>query len=204
MTESRDFQRFYQEHVAFAWRSLVRLGVPDADLPDLLQEAFLVAYRRLPEFAGRSKESTWLFGICFNVARNHRRHLARRESVGEGQDVADSPGSHDGRRAQSRRDKLSLVSRILGRLPEEQSLVFSLFEIEGFSGEEIAQLLDLPVGTVRSRLRLARAAFRAELGLSDPDTPATGVPAPMRNPAVVEGSDQALPTSALAKETNDV
>lgn len=197
MTQHREFQRFYQEHVAFAWRSLVRLGVPDADLPDLLQEAFLVAFKRLPDFAGRSKETTWLFGICFNVARNHRRHLARRESVGAGDDVAASPGSHDGRRHQSRRDKLSLVSRILGRLPDEQALVFSLFEIEGFSGDEIAQLLELPVGTVRSRLRLARAAFRAELGVSDPDTPPAGVPAPKTQP-----SDEEAPVRT--REVNDV
>ncbi|MEZ4228837.1 MAG: sigma-70 family RNA polymerase sigma factor [Polyangiaceae bacterium] len=198
MTQPLDFQRFYQEHVAFAWRSLLRLGVPDADLPDLLQEVFLVAYRRLPDFAGRSKITTWLFGICFNVARNHRRHLARREAVGEGEDVAETPGSHDGRRSQSRRDTLSLVSRILGRLPEEQALVFSLFEIEGFSGDEIAGLLSIPVGTVRSRLRLARASFRAELGLSDPDTPPAGPPAQTRK------DEESTSNSSRRKEVKDV
>ena len=68
-----NFRAFYDEHVALVWRTLFRLGVAKADLPDALQEVFLVAYRKLPEFEGRSKPSTWLVSICYRVAGDRRR-----------------------------------------------------------------------------------------------------------------------------------
>jgi RNA polymerase sigma-70 factor, ECF subfamily len=158
-----DFRLFYEQHVRFVWRSLLRSGVAEHEVPDAVQDVFLVVHRKLEEFEGRSKVTTWLFGICTRVAADRRRLAAGRYEV----PVEHGPGSpFDGTStdddpltlADQRRARATLDA-ILDRLPDEQRIVFSLFELEGMTGEEIAELLDVSVGTVRSRLRLARASF---------------------------------------------
>src|SRR5690242_19825197 len=78
------FETLYREQFAFVWRSLYRLGIREADISDSAQEVFLVAHRRLQEFEGRAKLTTWLFRICLNVARDQlRRAHVRREVLDE-------------------------------------------------------------------------------------------------------------------------
>jgi RNA polymerase sigma-70 factor, ECF subfamily len=153
-----DFRAFYEAHFHFAWRVLRRLGARDDELPDLLQEVFLVAHRKLPEFEGRGRVTTWLFSICHNVLRAARRR--RRE-----QPLPADPSSESATTGASREDVLS-ARQLLLALPEEQRVVFLLFELEGLSGDEIAETLSIPVGTVRSRLRLARESFRSALDVA--------------------------------------
>src|SRR5215510_15295748 len=69
------FLQLYEDHFPFVWRSVRRLGTPDADVDDVVQESFVIAHRRLPDFEGRSTVKTWLFGIVVNVVRVHRRTL---------------------------------------------------------------------------------------------------------------------------------
>src|SRR6185436_2589400 len=76
-TAKLSFEEIYEEHLAFVWRSLRRLGVREAGLDDAVQEVFLVAYRRLPAFEGRSSLKTWMFGIVLRVARTFRRTAQR-------------------------------------------------------------------------------------------------------------------------------
>jgi RNA polymerase sigma-70 factor, ECF subfamily len=149
-----DFRAFYEAHFPFAWRVLRRLGARDDELPDLLQEVFLVAHRKLPEFEGRARVTTWLFSICHNVFRASRRR--RRE-----QPLPDQ--ADDATSVAPQREELLSARKLLLGLPEEQRIVFLLFELEGLSGDEIAEALSIPVGTVRSRLRLARESFRNAL-----------------------------------------
>jgi RNA polymerase sigma-70 factor (ECF subfamily) len=153
-----DFRAFYEAHFHFAWRVLRRLGARDDELPDLLQEVFLVAHRKLPEFEGRGRVTTWLFSICHNVFRAARRR--RREQP--------VPDGHlgDGVATGAEREDVLSARQLLRGLPEEQRVVFLLFELEGLSGDEIAETLSIPVGTVRSRLRLARENFRSALDLA--------------------------------------
>jgi len=146
------------------WRALLRLGVARADLPDAVQEVFLVAFRKLPEFEGRSKVSTWLVGICYRVASD-RRHLAHvRREVGDGRavlavcDIQPRPDE-----MVERSDGARVLDEILGLLRPEQREVFVMFELEEMSGKEIAGLVGAPLKTVFSRLRLAREAFAAAL-----------------------------------------
>lgn len=156
-----DFQRIYEEHFPFVWKSLRRLGVREVDAADAAQEVFLVAYRKLPEFEGRSKLSTWLFGICLRVARDRSRLAHHRREVAEEDDLFDRvEGGSDVSAEAERREAAALLEQILDGLEFEQRAVFSLFELEGMSGEEIAELLQLPLGTVYSRLRLARETFQ--------------------------------------------
>lgn len=160
MPELDAFEAIYREHFRFVWRSLRRLGVPESDVSDAAQDVFLVVHRRLEEFQGRSKMTTWLYGISLNVARD-RKKLAhnRRRSSDDGPLDEAADESIDIAAEAERRQGLRLLESLLDALPLEQRAVFTLFEMDGLSGDAIAEMLDIPVGTVHSRLRLAREAF---------------------------------------------
>jgi RNA polymerase sigma-70 factor (ECF subfamily) len=155
------FREIYEAHFGFVWRALRSMGVREAEVPDALQEVFLVVHQKLGEFEGRAKITTWLFGIAMRVASTRRRSAHVRREVLGGDVLLEIPSDGaDAAEEVERRQALAMFESILDRLPIEQRVVFTLFEVEGLSGEEIAELLDIPRGTVHSRLRLARAAFR--------------------------------------------
>lgn len=135
------------------------MGVPAADLPDVAQEVFLVVHRRLPHFEQRSRMTTWLFTICLHAARDRRRKAHVRHEVPHAELEAEDPGQ--GPAAQlEHSDDLALFEAGLDSMNIDQRAVFLLFEIEGERSEDIARALQIPLGTVYSRLRLAREAFR--------------------------------------------
>ncbi len=144
------------------WRSLQHLGVTEADLEDLLQEVFVVVHRKLSGFDGKSKVTTWLFGICLRVTARHRRkaYFRRERATAEPPEQADTKTPegtavlHDDRRR---------LARALARLSLEQRAVFVLFELEGQSCQQIADLVGAPIGTVYSRLHQARARVARSL-----------------------------------------
>ncbi len=164
MSDVALFEDVYREHFRFVWRSLRRLGVPESDVADSTQDVFLVVHRRLVEFEGRSKMTTWLFGICLRVARDRKRlaHNRRRSdddsplelAVDESVDIAGDA---------ERRQGMRLLEALLDMLSQEQREVFTAFELEGLSGEAIGEALGIPIGTVHSRLRLAREAFERNM-----------------------------------------
>jgi RNA polymerase sigma-70 factor (ECF subfamily) len=153
-----DFESAYRTHFPAVWRSLRRFGVSEKDAQDVTQEVFLIACRRFEEFEGRSSLRTWLIGIAYGLAANYRRHSGRRE-VPDAPGIAGARSGLDFERQLERRDDLRRLEEVLASLPFEQRAVFTMFEMEGLSGDEIADALEVPVGTVRSRLRLAREAF---------------------------------------------
>ncbi len=156
-----DFAQLYREHFPFVWKSLRRLGVREADTADAAQEVFLVVYRKLDGFEGRSQLTTWLFGICLRVARDRQRLAHNRREVGADDDLIErAAGSTDTGDEVEQRQAAALLERILDSLDFDQRTVFVLFEVEGMKGDEIAALLEIPAGTVSSRLRLAREAFQ--------------------------------------------
>ena len=160
-----DFRALYDAHFDFVWRSLRRLGVREPDVLDLAQKVFLTAYFKLPEFEGRSLVSTWLFGIAQRVASDYRRSApVRREVATADAELEAAAGDHQDFSSESEARRLAHAAEaILDKLPEPQRMVFVLFELEEMSGQDIATLLNVSVGTVRSRLRLAREAFRREV-----------------------------------------
>jgi len=154
-----DFEQIYRAHHDFVWRTLRRMGVSERDAMDAGQKVFLIAHRNLPLFQGRSTVKTWLCGIALRVASDYRKSaISRREVL-----VAETPdgASHaaDQLERLEERERLDALDAVLAQLPIDQRTVFVLFEIEQMSGEQIAELLAVPEGTVRSRLRLARRAF---------------------------------------------
>jgi RNA polymerase sigma-70 factor (ECF subfamily) len=159
-----NLERIYELHAVFVFRSLRRLGVPDHDAGDALQEVFLTVHRTLSAFEGRCSMATWLFTICRSVARDRRRRAYRRYEVVAGPLVDAEPDLRsDLSMRLEHRQKLAELDTILDTMEEEQRLVFVLFEIESLTGEEISEALGIPLGTAYSRLRLARATFRAAI-----------------------------------------
>jgi RNA polymerase sigma-70 factor (ECF subfamily) len=162
------FPEVYRTHFSFVWRTLVRLGVREADLLDVTQNVFVVVHRRLSGFEGRSKLTTWLFSICRRIATDYRRSAPiRREVLVDGSNLfslraasSDNPLQH-----LDSEELRRMLETILDRLPEKLRVVFVLFVLEEMSGEDIACLLEVPLGTVRSRLRLAREVFRREVAV---------------------------------------
>jgi RNA polymerase sigma-70 factor, ECF subfamily len=148
-------QSIYESEFRFVWRSLARLGVPRSDVADAAQEVFIVVHRRLAEFDRQCKVSTWLYRICFNVASDRRRRAHVRHEIPCDQSVLERSAALDSGRSEA----LGLFDWLVSGIDLEQRAVFVSFEIEGRSGPEVAEMLDCPLATVYSRLRLARAAF---------------------------------------------
>jgi RNA polymerase sigma-70 factor (ECF subfamily) len=154
------FEEVYRGHFAFVWRSLRRLGIREEDAADAAQEVFVIVHRKLAEFRRESKLTTWLYGVCFRVASERRR--ARPKPRLDQQEAASFIGRQADPGATAERNQgLALLERVLERMPDEQRAVFCLFELEGMTGDEVAESLQIPLGTAYSRLRLARAAFSA-------------------------------------------
>lgn len=147
------------------WSSLRRLGARDADVLDLAQKVFLTAYLKLPEFEGRSSVGTWLFGICQRVASDYRKSARiKREVSLDTAELDELPGvTVDATQGFDTRQRTEHAEAILAMLPEAQRRAFVLYEVEELSARDIAALLGTSVGTVRSRVRLARRAFAREL-----------------------------------------
>lgn len=160
--DPHDFEALYEAHFDFVWRSARRLGAPPHALDDAVQEVFLVAYRKLPEFLGRSRLKTWLFGITLRVVRAHRRRLLTRvaEPLPETlpDDIRPGPGQ-----SLEQRQALELLHRLLDKLDEAKREVFILAELEEFSAPEIAEALGVNLNTVYSRLRAARSEMDTAL-----------------------------------------
>jgi RNA polymerase sigma-70 factor (ECF subfamily) len=159
LTTSADSARvesFVREHHAFVWRVLRRSGLSPADADDAAQRVFLVAVARLATIEARS-ERGFLYRTAARVASNARRSLRRRPDtpgLEDGEEPAPVPAPDDLLDQRRARD---LLDRVLSELSEDLRAAFVLFEIEGLRTPEIAEALGIPLGTVASRLRRARA-----------------------------------------------
>jgi RNA polymerase sigma-70 factor (ECF subfamily) len=159
------FEQVYRAHFHLVWRILRSLGVRDVDLLDVAHDVFLVVHRQLPTFEGRAQINTWLFSICRWVARNYRRSPPiTREVVVDVRTFARvlSP-TRDALERLHASELSRLLEAVVSRMSEKLRVTFVMYELEEMSGQEIAQVLGIPLGTVRSRLNAARDEFHAEL-----------------------------------------
>lgn len=160
--EPLDFDALYDATADTAFRVLAAMGVREGELDDALQDVFVVAHRRLPEFRGESKPSTWVAGIAVRVAHDYRRRHTRKPTepiephAGALEASTESPDA-----AAMRSQALRSVQAFLEQLAAPQREVFVLAELEQQSAPEIAASLGAPLNTIYSRLRLARAHFEA-------------------------------------------
>lgn len=155
------FEAVYAGHFRGVWRTLHRLGVGRAQLDDAAQDVFVVVYRRLSEFDGRSLRG-WLYAIAVRVASDYRRRPWHQRSVPLTECVVDS--APDPGRASELSEAVRLLHEVLAELPDDQRVVFVLGELEQLTAPEMAKALGLNLNTVYSRQRAARTRFEAALG----------------------------------------
>jgi RNA polymerase sigma-70 factor (ECF subfamily) len=156
-----DLRALFTTHYASIWRLLRRLGVEHAQLDDAALEVFWIAARRLPDIRAGS-EHAFLYGVALRVAshaQRKRRSAAPTLDLGSLDELADGAPSPEESLAQRR--ARAMLDSVLDRMPLELRSVFVLFELEGLPIKHIAELEDIPVGTVSSRLRRAREEFSA-------------------------------------------
>jgi len=146
----------------FLWRTLRNLGVAQADLDDAVQQVFIVASRKLCDIAP-GRERAFLFGTAQHVASRCRRTRARQRETLDAELLEDLVGSYDPAEELDRAQARRMLDALLDRLPMEAREVLVLYEIEQLTLAQIADTLDMPLGTVASRLRRARELFVAEV-----------------------------------------
>ena len=161
-----------EAHFDTLWRFLRRLGVPEGDVDDAVQEVILVLTRKLDGIA-RGSEKSFVLSTAFRVASDARRRVKRRREVEPDplHELASTGG--DPEALLEKRQLTALFAQVLEQLPLEQRAVFVLYEVEDFTMAEIAQTLQVPAGTVASRLRRGRELFEklAALALADQGGP---------------------------------
>ena len=170
--DKRAFELLVEKYQRKLGRLLARFIRDPAEVEDVTQEAFIKAYRALPAFRGDSAFYTWLYRIGINTAKNYLMALGRRAPTSTEVEAEDAEGFEDGEQLRDINTPESLllsaeiartVNATIDDLPEELRTAIQLREIEGMSYEDIARIMDCPIGTVRSRIFRAREAIAERL-----------------------------------------
>jgi RNA polymerase sigma-70 factor (ECF subfamily) len=172
------FTVLVQRHRDRLWAVALRTTSNPDDAADALQDALLSAFRRADTFRGESAVTTWLHRIVVNAALDRMRRAAVRPTValptGEDGVTLDIP---DGRDDIGQRENQLVIAQALADLPEDQRQAVLLVDVEGYSVEDAASLLNCPTGTVKSRCSRGRAKLARQLAhLRNPDQGGTVVP----------------------------
>jgi RNA polymerase sigma-70 factor (ECF subfamily) len=170
--DKRAFELLVAKYQRKLGRLLSRMVRDPAEVEDVTQEAFIKAYRALPTFRGDSAFYTWLYRIAINTAKNYLVALGRRAptttefSHEDAENFDDADQLRDSATPESElhgKQIAQTVNRAMEALPEDLRTAITLREIEGLSYEEIASVMNCPIGTVRSRIFRAREAIATEL-----------------------------------------
>jgi RNA polymerase sigma-70 factor, ECF subfamily len=166
------FERVYGDHFQHVSRWARALGGMDADVDDLTQEVFMVVRRKLGTYSGPSMRA-WLYGITRKTVSDYRRRAWVRRLLGGGTRSLDSERSQQLVAADpfERLEARRILHRVLDKLSGVRRTAFILFEIEGYSGEEIAELERIPLATVYTRLHHARKDFLRLVSELNPEEP---------------------------------
>ena len=169
--EPRALRALFERYRPDVSRIAFRVLGPSADLEDVVQEAFVQVFRSLPSYRGSAKFSTWLYRVVTNVARMHVRHERVRPRLGGAPEGVLEARPDDGQRPDeeaARNTRLRALYRHLDALSEKKRTVLVLHDLEGVAAAEVAQIVDAPVLTVRTRLFYARKELYAALA-ADPE-----------------------------------
>jgi RNA polymerase sigma-70 factor (ECF subfamily) len=155
-----ELEKFIREHHAFVWRCTRRLGVHVDDVDDVVQEIFIGVAARIDSI---EHPRAFLFRACTFAASHARRSAARRREVSDEERIAHAVDSaEDPERSAERGREREELQLIIDAMPDDLRDVFVLFELECLTMIEIAEIADLPPGTVASRLRRAREFFERQ------------------------------------------
>jgi RNA polymerase sigma-70 factor, ECF subfamily len=152
------FPGLFEQHSAYVWHALRRLGAQDPELEDLTHDVFLQVFRHLDDYDPTRPIKPWLFGFAFRIASEwRRRQRVRGEVSAEGLDPVDSRPSAVEQLLH--RERLDVARAALETLEIQRRAVFILHELDGCPIPEVAESLGIPLATAYSRLRLAREDF---------------------------------------------
>jgi RNA polymerase sigma-70 factor (ECF subfamily) len=170
--DKRAFELLVEKYQRKLARLLSRFIRDPAEVEDVTQEAFIKAYRALPAFRGDSAFYTWLYRIGINTAKNYLMAMGRRAPTSTEVEAEEAEGFEEGEQLRDINTPESVllsneiaetVNSTIERLPEELRRAIQMRELEGMSYEDIAQAMDCPIGTVRSRIFRAREAIAEKL-----------------------------------------
>jgi len=160
------FEKLVQPHFDRLYRLAFRLTGRKAEAEDLFQELLLKAFGKLDDLVTIEEPGSWLSRVMYNLFIDEQRRFARRRmhTVEEGflpaGGIEEFAGTDSPERDQQQLEKMRQLDAALGQLSDEHRLVVLLHDTEGYKLEEIHLLIDIPVGTVKSRLHRARARLR--------------------------------------------
>jgi RNA polymerase sigma-70 factor (ECF subfamily) len=170
--DKRAFELLVEKYQRKLVRLLSRFIRDPAEVEDVAQEAFIKAYRALPAFRGDSAFYTWLYRIGINTAKNYLMAMGRRAPTSTEVEADEAEGFEEGEQLRDintpesvllSKEIAETVNSTIEKLPEELRTAIQLREIEGMSYEDIARVMDCPIGTVRSRIFRAREAIAQQL-----------------------------------------
>jgi RNA polymerase sigma-70 factor (ECF subfamily) len=170
--DKRAFELLVEKYQRKLARLLSRFIRDPAEVEDVTQEAFIKAYRALPAFRGDSAFYTWLYRIGINTAKNYLMAMGRRAPTSTEVEAEEAEGFDEGEQLRDintpesvllSKEIAETVNATIESLPEELRKAIQMREIEGMSYEDIAQAMDCPIGTVRSRIFRAREAIAEQL-----------------------------------------
>lgn len=151
-----DFTAVFHAEFDFVVASLRRLGVQDRDVQDVAQDVFVSVHKHFASFDAARRLRPWLFGFTRRAASNYRRLARHAEQSSEHEGAQLTP-----RQTSDRHESSDLVHRALLAMPEKRRVVLMMADLYQFEASEIAEQLNVPLGTVYSRVRRAREEFRA-------------------------------------------
>ena len=149
---SSEFRSLFEAEFAFVCRSLRRLDVHEGDLKDVAQELFVAVHQRLASYDPARPIRPWLFSFVVRYASNYRKLARNHDHLS----VDETPLRTESPKLEAR----DLILRALARLDFDRRTIIVMHDLEGFDAPEIADQLGIPLNTVYSRIRLARADFR--------------------------------------------
>lgn len=164
--DRKAFGALVERHQVLVYRFLLRRCRTAEDAQDLAQDAFIIAWSRLPTFDNRSRFSTWLLGIALNLARDRAGKASTRSEVELDEDLERSvPDPSAGPDVQRERKRaLGALQQAIERLSPDLRTTLELVAFEDMAYDDVAVLLDVPAGTVKSRVNRARSLLRAAVG----------------------------------------
>src|SRR6056300_1165787 len=170
--DKRAFGILVEKYHKKVTRLLARMVRDQSEIEDIVQDSFIKAYRAINNFRGDSAFYTWLYRIGVNTAKNHLMALGRRpkamdevelEDIENFDDAGDLRSYETPESAMMTKEIAQTVNETIEHLPEELRSAITLREMDGLSYEEIAEIMDCPIGTVRSRIFRARESIAEKL-----------------------------------------
>ena len=172
-------EQAFEQHFSMVWRSMRRLGVPESQLDDAVQDVFLVLHRRWADFQHQSSVRTWIYGILLRVASDHTKRARRERARWSSDDVPELESSAESPDHLYQQREAALILRLaLAQLEDKERQMLVLIDLEERSVVEAAEALGINLNTAYSRLRRARQSFekavRAAQSKRDAPSPTEG------------------------------